>query len=215
MILSLDDVSLYAPSISLTGDELNGAIFFVQSIIESSAGCNRPIEITSYEIQRKINVKFQSFYLPYLPIIEITELQVRLLNLQDSFRRAIPSGEWFIVPNTNYEFSSNGSIELSLRRNFGNIYPVELNEPIYSEIKCNYTAGLDFSQDNDEIKKLKLAAIECLKYTLNSGAFKGVSELNVPFDEYRIKYSSDVKVGFIPDGLLLPFRKYRPVDRIS
>lgn len=217
MILSEADTYIYAPNVKLTGDVLLGAIEFIQSVIESDLGCNRSIEVTEYTEKLTINLITQSFYLKYLPIINPPEpvIKVRLGgNIQDRFRRVVPVGSWLELTSDQYILDSDGLVSLNgSNLNFYTNYskPSSRNTAYFSTAEATYSAGLDFTQSIPSINFFKACAGKILEFVTNSGTFQGVEELQVPFDEFRIKYSTELSVGQIPSELLRPFKKLTPV----
>ncbi len=209
-ILTISDVSKYAPNVTLTGDTLIGAIELAQSVIESDQGCNRPIEITSFKELLTVNTKTQSLWLSYTPIAISSEMNVKVRtggNIQDRFRRYLPPSNWMILNSDQYLLDANGQIHLVNINLFSNF---NYCTTLFSTAEVVYSAGIDFDTDNSVTRSLKASAGKILDYVVNSGAFQGVTELEVPFDEFRIKYAQSANIGRIPDGYFSAWRKYRP-----
>lgn len=223
MILTEDDLPIFAPGVNLTADALTGAFYYLQSILESEAGAGRPLDLALRTEVRKIAAqKTQSFFLQQFPILIDEDhpftLSVRVGgNVTDIYNRPVPVGSWRTLSENEYILDSNNQVFL----NFANIglinggwYPCFVNQGYqqtgFTDYKCEYWAGFDFSQDTQEINQLKASAGAILTYIVQSGVFKGVSELQVPFDEFRIKYATDpTLIGQIPDYMMLPFKSLR------
>lgn len=228
MILTEDDLPIFAAGVNLTGDAITGALYYLQSIVEGDAGAGRPIELIQRMETGDVQPGPQSFYLQHFPIVidEIThpiELKVRSGgNVQDAFRRPLPVGQWVILANDDYvldidnrvflDYTSIGLLNAgwSGYSSYGFDTTYRSVRPGFSTYQATYWAGFDFSLDTTEVNKLKSAAGAILAYLTQSGAFKGVQELDVPFDEFRIKYNTNsLLVGRIPEDMMLPFKALR------
>jgi hypothetical protein len=73
-----------------------------------------------------------------------------------------------------------------------------------------YSSGIDFSQDTRQTREIKAAFGRVLDWVCNTGSFKGVSSVELPFEEVKINYGTG-QLGTIPDDLLMIFKKYRPI----
>jgi hypothetical protein len=221
-ILNEDDLPLFAPGVNLTSDALTGAFYYLQSILESEAGAGRPLDLALRTETRKLNFKTQSFFLQHFPILIDDDhplaLSVRIGgNVVDTFNRAVPPGSWrsladdeFILDSNNQVFLNYSNINLTSSGWQSSYLHGGYQQGGFTDYKCEYWAGFDFTQDTQEINQLKASAGAILTYIVQSGVFKGVSELNVPFDEFRIKYATDpTLIGQIPDYMMLPFKSLR------
>ncbi|MDJ0579083.1 hypothetical protein [Crocosphaera sp.] len=219
-ILTPADANTYAPDVTLTGDALNSALLFVQSIIESGKGANRPLEVTEFQERKDVNIKAQTVYFSHTPVLtEPTPvIKVRLGNIMDFSRNVISIGDWVTVEDDAYTLDIDGRLNfnknfyrqfsygfLGTRGHFGRHYT--------SECELTYSSGLDFTQNTFEINQLKAAAGKILSYIEgnNSMPYKGNKRLKVPFREFEVESSDKVLPGTIPDELFLSFVKYRPV----
>lgn len=229
MILSEDDLPIFAAGVNLTGDAAEGALWYLQSILEGDAGAGRPIELAERTEVSTIDVGTQSFFLRNFPVVvdddKPLQIQVRIGgNITDAYRRVLPVGDWRLLNADDYVLDDDGRVFLDINH-IGLLNTYWSNGLTYSgygvhynaspqgftSYRATYWAGYDFSNSEAEISKLKAAAGSILTYLTHSGVFKGVSELDVPFDEFRIKYSTAgaSMIGRIPSDMLLPFRALR------
>jgi hypothetical protein len=228
MILTEDDLCIFAAGANLTGDALEGALWYLQSILEGDAGAGRPIELSQRTETSKITEGSQSFFLQHFPLVidetHPIEVQVRVGgSVQDAFRRVLPVGDWRTLDGADYILDDDGRVFLDYARigllnaqwSPGLTYSgyggyLGISTMGFTTYRAVYWAGFDFTATSSEISKLKAAAGAVLTYLTQAGAFKGVTELDVPFDEFRIKYVNDSSlIGRIPDEMMLPFRALR------
>lgn len=219
-VFTSDDVSLFAPSVTLTGDALDGAILFVLSQVEGDRGADRPLEIVRHREKLSVNLKFQNFRLSYVSILTplATEpapvIKVRLANATDRFNRAISPNDWKELAPEDYRIDIDGQIHLSTTysRSWGGVgYRGREPYPEFSEADVEYSAGIDFSQDTRQVRQLKAAFGRVLDWVCNTGSYRGVTAVELPFEELKITYGSG-QLGTIPDDLMLAFHKYRIVN---
>lgn len=223
MIFTVDDLCFFAPSMmSLPEDTVTGAIYLVQSIIEGSKGADRPLEITRYREKLQVNLKFQNFRLTYVsintPLINSPApiFKARLGNISDKFNRAVSLDSWRTLNPDDYTIDIDGQIHLftATARSWGyGGYHGYRREPYpeFSEADVEYSSGIDFSQDTRQTREIKAAFGRILDWVVNTGSFKGVSSVELPFEEAKISYSTG-QIGTIPSDLLLVFQKYRPIS---
>lgn len=222
MIFSLDDLLLFAPSVSLPEDAVTGAIYFVQSIIEGDRGADRPLEISRHREKLRVNLKFQNFRLTYVsintPLVNSPApiIKARLGNITDGFNRAIAPDSWQTLSSNDYTIDVDGQIYLStaISRSWGYWGYHGYNRepyPAFSEADVEYSSGIDFSQDTRQTREVKAAFGRILDWVVNTGSFKGVSSVELPFEEAKINYGTG-QLGTIPDDLLMVFKKYRPIS---
>jgi hypothetical protein len=221
MIFTPDDLFLFAPGVVLTDEALEGAISFVETIVEGDRGADRPLEIVRHREKLRVNLKFQNFRLTYVspstPIAEDPEpvIKVRLGNVTDGFNRAIAPDNWKVLTPDDYTIDVDGQIHLSTvyGRSWGYGHSWNTREPFpeFSEADVEYSAGIDFTQDTRQVRQLKAAFGRVLDWVCNTGSFKGVTSVELPFEELKISYGSG-QLGTVPNDLLLVFRKYRPVS---
>ena len=222
MIFSLDDLLLFAPSVSLPEDAVTGAIYFVQSIIEGDRGAGRPLEISRHREKLRVNLKFQNFRLSYVsintPLVNSPApiIKARLGNITDGFNRAIAPDNWQALGINDYTIDVDGQIYLStaISRSWGYWGYHGYNRepyPAFSEADVEYSSGIDFSQDTRQTREIKAAFGRILDWVCNTGSFKGVSSVELPFEEAKINYGTG-QLGTIPDDLLMVFKKYRPLS---
>jgi len=166
MIFTPDDLFLFAPGVVLTDEALEGAISFVETIVEG-------------------------------------------------FNRAIAPDNWKVLTPDDYTIDVDGQIHLSTvyGRSWGYGHSWNTREPFpeFSEADVEYSAGIDFTQDTRQVRQLKAAFGRVLDWVCNTGSFKGVTSVELPFEELKISYGSG-QLGTVPNDLLLVFRKYRPVS---
>ncbi len=218
-ILTESDVSIYAPSVTLSGDALLGAILNAQYQIESAKGANRPLEITQFIEQKHLNYNQQTAYLSYQPLI-ITDLypmevKVRIGNEVDVFGYGISPQEWQILDSSNYILDNHlGRVNLNLNNIltyyswWGYFY--QNTRAFYTEIQISYYSGFDFTDNtNLDVLFIKSMCGQVLSY-LQSPSYQGVKRLIVPFREFEIEYNNSI-VGEIPKELFTPLWKYRPI----
>nr|QNL31619.1 MAG: hypothetical protein [Bacteriophage sp.] len=222
MIFTVDDLLLFAPSVSLPEDAVTGAIYFVQSIIEGDRGADRPLEITRHREKLRVNLKFQNFRLTYVsintPLVSNPApiIKARLGNITDGFNRAIAPDSWQTLGSDDYIIDVDGQIHLStaISRSWGYWGYHGYNRepyPEFSEADVEYSSGIDFSQDTRQTREIKAAFGRILDWVCNTGSFKGVSSVELPFEEVKINYGTG-QLGTIPDDLLMVFKKYRPIS---
>jgi len=204
MIITQDELITYAPSL-VDNPNFTNLILLTQSLIESSKGCNRSLEITDYQEIKKINKFNRNVFLSYFPFLEPITVEVRYNSSVTRFGRKISVSDWKLLPESAYVLDANGTI------NFSNLLSNSLGN-IPDEARLSYQAGFDFTDtENPEIIKLKSLFGSVLEYT-QSNSFKGVKKLDID-GEVSIEYSgnSNNNSSFeIPESLLLLFKKYSP-----
>jgi hypothetical protein len=220
MIFTSDDLTLFAPGVALTGNALEGAILFVTSIVESDRGADRPLEIVRHREKLRVNLKFQNFRLTYVsidtPLAEEPApiVKARLGNVVDGFNRAIAPDNWKTLTPDEYRIDSDGQIDLSTfcgrSWGYGRSWNTREPYPEFSEADVEYSAGIDFSEDTRTVRQLKAAFGRVLDWVCNTGSFKGITSVELPFEELKISYGTG-QLGTVPDDLLLAFRKYRSI----
>lgn len=220
-ILSDDDILKYAPSLAnLIGtEELDGKLDYVQSLVESSLGCDREIELKIWT--EKINYVYSTprrneFYLAYTPIdltyvptIEIRKgldpvhSEYALLNslyYDDNvypYYRTTNLDEYETLEPDDYTLYQNGELLIN-------------KASLVRDIRIEYKSGLDFSLDTQEIRSFKSAVGNLLSFITNDASYQGVKTVEVPFDEYKIEFNAKGEPFVIPPQLMLFFKKYRP-----
>jgi hypothetical protein len=229
MILTEDDLPIFAAGVNLTGDAAEGALWYLQSILEGDAGAGRPIELAQDTEIGTIDVGTQSFFLRRFPWVVDEDrpmtIEVRTGgNITDAYRRVVPVNQWRSLDTDDYILDGDGRVYLDINH-IGLLnsywshgltysgYGVHMGSTPngFTAYRATYWAGFDFNTSGAEVSKLKAAAGSILTYLTHSGVFKGVSELDVPFDEFRIKYASAgaSMIGRIPEDMLMPFRALR------
>lgn len=221
-ILTEDDLFIYAPSlVPLIGsDALIGKLAYLQSIIESPIACNRAIELNIFDeniTYTNSNPAHNTFFLAYTPVdlTYIPTIEIRLgadpvhsnyalLSSQyhgvlPPYNRAYPLGYYETLTVDDYTLFQNGELRID-------------KHTLIRDLRISYQAGLNFSLNTQEIKAFKSASGNLLQFVHTSGAYQGIQEIDVPFDEYRIKYStgSGSEPYSIPPQLLSFFKKYSP-----
>ena len=231
-ILDSADITTYAPSFldEIGTPELEGKQDFVQAIIESPKGCNRPIEVTEFTeildnyqlsaVYPKYNLAYTPVYISegYTPRVEVKrgakERDVPFIAIAhpnnvtyaDGYARTdryyLRDLQYIELPPEEFEISAQGELTI-------------LNQLLIQDFKVTYQAGFDFTQNTPEIKKIKAAFANVLNFIYKSNAYEGISSVQVPFDEYTIKYNTrSVSPYEIPEHLLYFFWQYRPRDRV-
>lgn len=232
MILTEDDLPIYAPGVSLVDDEFRGAIRRLESIIESDVGAGRPLEIQERVEQGVVLKNTQYFLLKQFPIDLTTAPTIKVRvggSTSDGWRRGVTPGEWLTLTDSQYRLDDDGSVFLNPEtiglyldngwergyKSKGRYIQEQDRGGVLTAYHATYTAGFIFETDTPtpEVEKIKAAAGAILTYIQQSSVFSGISEVQVPFDEFRIKYAigstaSDV-IGKIPSEMLLPFRDLR------
>ena len=219
-ILNETDILTYAPTVTLTGAALTGAILQAQFIAEGAMGANRPLEIRRYSLIIKLNPAQQTCYLPYFPIVVDDD---HPFELQARFSGAVAmSGGWLrsdklwetLSPDSYIIESENNRVALltfagNLDRWDGS-YRDYCNYR-FTEVKVNFYSGFDFASEelSNEAIHIKSSLGQVLTY-LQSGQYQGVKRLQVPFREFEIEHT-DTPTATIPESLLAPFKRYRAV----
>ena len=200
-ILTELELPIYAPTVTLTGDRLLAQIDYAQSIAEGFDGANRPIEkTTNTEI---LFVNGANARLTLFPVISITRIDSRIGNIANAFGRRIPLSDWKELTIDDYIFDDSTRL-------------ITLNHSA-SEIKAIYEAGFDFSSNTPEVRQLKISFGKLLEYVSSpqfAGLISGEGYLQkVTIDGQYSKWFGDGLTNNLspPMGLLMPFKKYRPL----
>lgn len=225
-ILTTTDALYFAPSLSsMSSDQLGALINYVNFLVESPSGANRELEVQKRTEKLKLNIKLQSAYLSYRPIIlddpvdYPINIKVRVANALNYYGRGVPVQFWNDIDPAQFLIDIDGEIHLF----FGQEYPYQFPNynqvirPTATEVQVTYYSGLHLipyvpyatTQPTKEVFNLKVAAGEICKY-MTSKLYGGLTSVQVPFDELTLGFSNQVKPFEIPDYLLLPFRKYKP-----
>lgn len=230
------DIPLYFPSICLTGAAFNAFILQVQSLIESPLGANRPLEKQRHTEKLRLNTTLQTQYLSYSPV-DLTDTPVvkaRIGNAVAAVSGAvIPQHEWITLDSNKYQIDEiDGKISLNVNRGSNLAYAYGGANLGYSswftEILVEYTAGYDFTDNNNPtIKQLKAAASLIAQYLYGDGTGGAFSGKRVKVEdvdeEYRVEYFEGINsgdrsglygtgMGKIPQSLMLPFQRLRPLE---
>jgi hypothetical protein len=209
MILDITELSQYAPSL-VDNPSASGIIALSQSLIESSQGANRPLEIREYQEIKKINRLHQNVFCSYTPIVatETLTIEVRFATQTTRFGRMVNLSDWIEIPPSNYILDSGGRIS------FNKVFNLNLGN-IPDEAKLTYQSGFDFSDNsNPEVLTLKTMFGQVLEYT-QSNSFKGIKKIDIS-GEVSVEYNSSSNLDAsdsaykVPNNLLLAFKKYQP-----
>lgn len=223
-ILTTGDVATYAPTVTATGSELNALLALAESIAQGPSGSHCSIEKSIRNEQRTVGYSLQTVQLSYWPIDLSAEivLQGRYGNVRNRFRRSVGISQWITIDDGAYVLDETGHLSLN---NGNSIFDFNrsTNGSELTEIKIQYTAGVDFTADNDEVKSLKYALGGILTALSDSSQdpFSGRSlqswdshlEGKVTFASTSQSRSGSMTispVAGVADYLLDPFRKYRP-----
>ncbi len=229
------DIPSYFPKICLERTAFNAFILQVQSIIESPLGANRPLEKQRHTEKLRLNNTLQTQYLSYTPVYleETPVVKARMGNAVAAVSGSvIPQHQWILLESNRYQIDEiDGKISLNVNRgsNLGIAYGgVNLGYSWFTEILIEYTAGYDFSDNNNPtIRGLKAAASLVAQYLYGDGETSPFEGKRVKTEdiaeEYRVEYfegsnSGDrsglygVGTGKIPQSLMLPFQKLRSLD---
>ena len=209
-ILTEADIAIYAPTVTDTGDVLAARILYIQSIMESAQGANRPLELTKFTEIVRINKKIQTTYPRYFPIAESPALtvEVRVANQLNYFDRPSGVDGWTLLDSSAYNLNENGRIDIDfIDSAFQGRSSFRYNN---NEARLTYTAGFDFTQSTPEINALKAIAGQLLTYQ-QSGSFEGVRRHRID-KEVEVEWFGSAGSGYgnFPPALLSPLFKYRP-----
>ena len=222
MFLSEDDIKTYAPDFinEINCDSLEGQIQYVLSIVESAQGANRPIQITEFnDYVSYIYLKpGQPYHLSYCPFVteDGYEPIVKIRSGCLPHNRQIAPYINSTIVNNSISFSdrsNNGYQTLSSEEYIiENDKLIILRQTIVQDLDITYKAGLDLSLDNHEVRSFKANFCHLMNFIYKSASYSGISDVQLPYDEARIKFNnSGVKPFDIPDNLLIFFHKYRPI----
>lgn len=227
MFFSAGSACLYAPSAGSVDDSaMDGAIALAQLQAEGPRGANRELEKKERtEHLRVTSQKLSTARLKFTPIDLTQPISIRIRggNTVNALSRAVPLGTWRTLDAEDYELRKEGHLSLNLGSNssyfgfssYGGGYGSRVNRGrTITEIEATYTGGFDFSgQDDPAIEALKYALGAIVSYQA-SDIGRGVVETDVD-DQLRERYSTSAATPGdatrIPDSLLLPFIKYRPI----
>lgn len=208
---------------TISTPQLEALILRAQTVIESTIGCDRPLEKQVHNQIKKLNLGSSNCYLDFLPI-DVNEPITVEARIGSGHRDrttgfTIPQGNWQTIPVDGYTLTpTTGELNLynylfDIRLNtFGRNFPA--NYMSFTEIQTSYTGGFDFTDDQDrEIKNIQIHLVNVLEYMMK-GFFTGEGVKMKQVDkEYKVEYfdnSSSISIGSIPSNLLAPFNKYRP-----
>lgn len=206
MILTEADKAIYFPEVALTGSSLLGAIYRACVIAESVQGAGRPLEQQSHTEVLRLNRLLQTCTLTRSPIASTPApvIEARTGNFRDGFGRPVPLMSWATLNTDDYGLDyETGLVFLS---RFTPSYFGRLGTPA-TEVRATYTAGFDFATDTPEVRTIKSAVAEILRFQ-NSPNYQGLGEVRVE-GEYSVRYNSTTPAT-VPEALLLPLRRYRP-----
>lgn len=216
-ILSNSDVPLYAPSVELSGEALQGALIQAQFIAEGFGGANRRLEVQPYDLVLRLQPAQQIAHIPYFPLVidEDRPLIVHARHTGDFSMGAWVQGDHLwetLEEDTHYILDRQTNRITLLRFSAGNsswgLRDYYCNQ--YTEIRVQFYSGFEFTEPlSEEENSIKASLGQLLAY-LQSPPFLGVKRLQVPFREYEIEYQQQ-PAGQVPEYLLQAFRRYRPV----
>lgn len=218
MILTADEISYYAPSVSVTGGELAALINAASLLVQGPLGSNCPLAKQLRKEQRAINYALQTINLAYHPVYvnDPISLQVRYGNVRNRYH--VPQGisEWINADPGSYIFDDNGQINFTTGSSISG-FSRTLNTSGITEIRIEYQAGLDFTQANPEVIEIKQAFGAILTALANSSMNQltgvGITSEKDNFLGDAVSYGNfgqNSKVTGVADFLLLPFHKYQP-----
>lgn len=205
-ILTSDELSSYAPSLvgNANADQL---ILVAQAFVESPQGANRKLELTEYQEIKRINQFKKNVFCSYLPIASdpALVLEVRYNNQPTLFGRQSSVTDWQTVTDDKYIIDKHGKINFRSVLNYGYYaFP--------NEAQMTYTAGFDFTSDDAEVITIKTLLGQILEYQ-QKDIYKGRQSLSISGEaSVANAFFTGLKQPYqIPDSLILPFKKYRPV----
>jgi hypothetical protein len=211
MILTEDDIPIYCPTVTLTGDALDGAIALTQSLIESEQGAGRKLEINTITEILPLN-EFQSCFLTTDPILSLVSVQARTGKFRDMTGFPYQSSPWRDVDEEDYTLDEN-ELTLVTSEAFFNGWNTGYgirSQVFLTQAKVSYSTGFDFADDTDpDVRYIKANAGQILNY-LQGSNYQGVKGLKVPFREFEIQFA-DSPPGEIPKSLFIPFHRYQPI----
>lgn len=208
-ILTEAEMPIYAPSVTLTGVALDAQIAFIQGMMESPMGADRPLEIQSITEVRRVNWKTQTVHPRFFPIAdpESMTVEVRTANRLNGYHRASGAGDWDLLNSDQWNLNENGRIDLS-----GDILAFFSSncgqETRVNEARLTYSSGFDFSEPSPDVNFIKAIAGQILSYQM-SPAYSGIKRQRVD-QEYEIEWQSGNVAGGLPLSLFVPLKKYIP-----
>ncbi len=210
-IFTEDDKDVYAPSVTLGSDALEGAIAFLQALVEGPEGANRPLALTQFEETLPLNRNLQTARLSYLPIaVEPPPVfTYRAGNFLNRYYRPVGVGAWQTMSGNNYILDQSTG-QINLRVEWQDSWGRSGASPA-TELKAVYTAGYDFTSDSYDVTQIKALFGQLLIYQ-QGNRFQGYQSVDVD-QEIAVTYANTAtapQVAQIPKSMLLPFKKYRP-----
>ena len=154
MILSPADIPFYAPTVTLTGNALEGFLLRIDSLCESDLGADRPLSLQTHSEIISVDNGYASFQIPYTPVVSIESIEARV-------KQAVGgTSQWY--PLQRWQLDEETSIVnlLSLDQSSLNFQFLGLSGyRDINEIRVRFTAGFDFSDSNNsEVKRIKSVA---------------------------------------------------------
>jgi len=224
-ILTTTDATTLVPSLSsLDTNTLGAMVNYINYLVESPEGANRPLGITKWTEKIRLTLKLQNCYLAYHPLILNDQtnypysFKVRIADALNYYGRAVPVQPWLSLDNTMIQIDDDSQVSLFLTQAYFYNYP-EFSQSIRTiatEMLASYYAGFNLvpltSNPDPVVYNLKMAAGEIIKY-YTSKLYAGIGSLSVPFDEFDISFNQKGSPYQVPDYLLAPFRKYKPYIR--
>ena len=229
-LITSDDIALYTPSVSLSGDALNGAILQAQALAESHLGANRPLEEGSHREVITLSSAGRCF-LSRLPIkADSVSIEVRG---GDTFVYGLEftAQEWRAIDTTDYEVDYisgelwvRSFVAAGIYGNYRNTTsPYRPSRPTRKanlpQVRVTYSTGIESSAVDSTTIALK-ASLCNLVALRESGAFsqgyKSFELMNFYNAEFGMTDGLTTTNGAtgepmsLMDEYLAIFRKYRP-----
>ena len=233
-ILTTADIPLYFPCSDFSDQQVLLLFRQAQTIAEGPLGSDRPLESTSFTEQ--LWMGNNTALLNYAPVAVDPAPVVKVRyggQGRDSFGRDIPTGEWITLAAGQYTLNATrGEIliteGLTVQQTYSTAHPYSYGgnpyqagyDPVMVQkdtaVEVTYTAGYTFtgslSYDAQRIKD----SVAAIATYISGPTFSGIAEIRTQ-REGSVKYGRESATpglygsgaGQVPEGLLIPLRKYR------
>lgn len=207
-ILSLADLAIYAPTVTITGPALTGAILRAQILAEGPMGAHRPLELQQFIETKRLNVKLGTCLLSYTPVAVVPApvIEIRQGNYVDSYGREHGITDWEVVSANGYQIDPETSTLNLLLGSLDDYGRLSARYP--NEARLTYTSGFDFTLSTTKINEIKAAVGAILEYTSALGGQRQYTKSIKGLDE-AVTFSG----GSLADELepwFLILKKYEP-----
>lgn len=224
-ILSLEDIAIYAPGVSVSSDAyLTGLIARTQAFAESSAGANRKLEATEYTEYYDLHIGYSvaDFYLRHSPVLTTPE---------PVFQNRIGS-QWVNLSDPQVVIDGEGRVEISSIYSAGSFtIPFDVYFPNV-RLRAIYTSGFDFSASTNDVLTIKAIAGNLAQVIFQADGGANALNSSTADDQFVEEYSiqggerirkspqsaqytaigmaAGDKYNKMISQLLLPLKKYAP-----